>query len=144
MAYCTAADLTERMSNEELIQLTDDAGTGVPDQDMISKAIAAAQDTIDGYLRGRYPVPLVSVPGIVKNLALDLTTYTLFRRRNQLSMNEARELMYKQAISQLKDIKAGIIQLQTADQQALPPRPLFKSNKRPEDKMFSKDRLGEF
>ena len=144
MAYCTAADLTERMSNEELMQLTDDAGTGVPDQDIISKAIAAAQDTIDGYLRGRYPVPLESVPGIVKNLALDLTTYTLFKRRNQLSMNEARELMYKQAISQLKDIKAGIIQLQTADQQALPARPLFKSNKRPTDKMFGKERLGEF
>jgi len=64
------------MSNDELIQLTDDSNTGVADQDLISKAISAAQDTIDGYLRGRYPVPLASVPGIVKNIAADLAAYT--------------------------------------------------------------------
>ncbi len=144
MAYCTAADLTERMSNKELIQLTDDADAGVPNQDIISAAIAAAQDTIDGYLRGRYTVPLVSVPGIVKNMALDLTAYKLFKRRNQLSVNDARELMYKQAVSQLKDIQAGIIQLQTADKQAMPPRTLIKSNKKPSDRLFNKHRLEEF
>ncbi|MGD9642778.1 MAG: gp436 family protein [Elusimicrobiales bacterium] len=144
MAYCTAADLTERMSTDELIQLTDDAGTGVPNQDIISTAIAAAQGTIDGYLRGRYPVPLASVPGLVKNLALDLAAYKLFKRRNQLMVNEARELMYKQAVSQLKDIQAGIIILETADKKPLPPASLMRTNKRPADRMFGKDKLEGF
>jgi len=144
MAYCTASDLTERLSNDELIQLTDDVSAGVPDQGIISAAIAAAQDTIDGYLRGRYPVPLVSVPGIIKNLALDLTLYNLFRRRGQLQANESRELLYKQAVGQLKDIAAGIILLQTADKQPLPARPLPQCNKRPSDRIFTRKRLEGF
>ncbi|MCX5785670.1 MAG: DUF1320 domain-containing protein [Elusimicrobia bacterium] len=144
MDYCAAEDLTERLSNDELIQLTDDANTGVANQDIIAKAISAAQDTINGYLRGRYTVPLVSVPGIIKNLALDLTAYKLFKRRNQQFDIGARELMYKQAISQLKDIQVGIIQLETSDRAALPPASLMKTNKRPSDRIFSKRKLEEF
>ncbi len=144
MAYCTAEDLTERLSNDELIQLTDDAGTGVVNQDIVSRAISAAQDTIDGYLRGRYTVPLVSVPGLIKNIAADLTAYKLFKRRNQLVVNEAKELMYKKAVAQLKDIQAGVILLETAAGAALPPKPLMKTNKRPSDRIFDKSKLEEF
>ena len=144
MDYCAAADLAERLSNNELIQLTDDANTGVANQDLIARAISAAQDTIDGYLRGRYTVPLVSVPGIVKSIATDLAAYSLFKRRNQLQVNEAKELMYKKAMAQLKDIQAGIILLETAAGAALPPKPLMKSNKRPSDKIFDKQKLEGF
>lgn len=144
MAYCAAEDLTERLSNDELIQLTDDANTGVVDQDIVAAAITAAQDVIDGYLRGRYTVPLASVPGLIKNIALDLAAYKLFKRRNQLRINEARELMYKTAMAQLKDLQSGVLQLEKADGAPLPPRPLMKSNKRPSDRLFGKDRLEEF
>jgi phage gp36-like protein len=144
MSYCATEDLNERLSNDELIQLTDDSNTGTVDQAIVSRAIAAAQDTIDGYIRGRYAVPLVSVPGVIKNISADLAAYNLFKRRNQLAVNEARELMYKKAVTQLKDIQTGTILLETATGEALAPRPLMKTNKRTSDRQFGKDRLEEF
>ncbi len=144
MNYCAAEDLTERLSNDELIQLTDDADTGVANQDLVARAISAAQDVIDGYLQGRYTVPLVSVPGLIKNITADLAAYKLFHRRNQMQVNEGRELMYKTAISQLKQIQEGIILLNITTGETLPPKPLMKTNKTPGDRIFDKHRLNEF
>lgn len=143
MPYCTSADLLERMTNEELIQLSDDSGTGVVNPDVIATAISAAQDIIDGYLRGRYSVPLGDVPILVKNLALDLTAYRLYKRRNQLDVNDARESLYKNAISQLKDIKAGVILLELADSgAAVKPRGFYRTNH--SHKFFGDDTLRKF
>jgi Mu-like prophage protein gp36 len=143
MSYCTAADLTERMSNDELIQLTDDSGSGSVNPDVILSAIAAAQDIVDGYLRGRYSVPLATTPVVVKNLALDLTAYRLYKRRNQLSVNDAIESLYKNAVSALKDIAAGIIKLELPDTGAqIPLRGFYYTT--PKRKLFGDAELEKF
>ena len=81
MAYCTLTDLQAVIPQEDLIQLTDDLGAGVIDQVVVDALAADAAELIDGYLRGRYALPLEPVPGIVRQIAVDLTTYRLYCRR---------------------------------------------------------------
>lgn len=81
MAYCTLTDLQAVIPQEDLIQLTDDLGAGVIDTTVVDALAADAAELIDGYLRGRYALPLALVPGIVRQVAVDLTTYRLYCRR---------------------------------------------------------------
>lgn len=78
MTYCTSADYTDRYSEEELIQSTDRHGTGAVDSAVFDRAAADAAAEIDGYLAGRYPLPLASVPPILTALASDIVRYRLF------------------------------------------------------------------
>ncbi|NLO90674.1 MAG: DUF1320 domain-containing protein [Elusimicrobia bacterium] len=112
MAYCIVGDLSGRLSTAELVQLTDDAFTGAPNMDIIAQAISDAQEEIDGYLRGRYTLPLGSVPGLIKTIAVDLTAYRLYKRRKQLGSAELEEL-YKGAVSKLEKLQRGVITLPT-------------------------------
>lgn len=60
MAYCTRADLVTRYGEQELIDLTDRAGLGVTDDDVIAAAIARAEADIDGALADAGYTPPVS------------------------------------------------------------------------------------
>lgn len=143
MAYCTVDDLLRlRMSNEQLIQLTDDANTGSYNQDMVTAAIAAAQEEIDGYLRGRLALPLNPVPPLITSVASALAAYDLFRRRFNTECPDSVRADYKDAIAKLEKIQTGMITISaaaTASGQGLP-----KVNKTRRDRIFSKDRLSEY
>lgn len=79
MSYCTPQDLTDRFGAAELIQLTDRAGAAdAIDTTVLDKAISDADDTINGYLAGRYDLPLAGTPPVLVRNACDLAHYYLY------------------------------------------------------------------
>lgn len=143
MTYCTVDDLLRlRLSNEELIQLTDDAATGAYNPDRVAAAIAAAQTEIDGYLRGRLALPLNPVPSMVTDIASALAAYNLYRRRLNASCPDTVRADYKDAISKLEKIQDSRITISDADASRGPG--IYKVNKTRRDRIFGKDRLKEY
>ncbi len=118
MAYCDKADLLEQLDERELVQLTDDDGLGVVDPGVIESAITDAGGEIDGYLGGRYPVPLDPVPAIIRKLAVDIAIYNLHARR--LGPPEHREARYRNAIRFLEKVASGRIGLGASDPDPVP------------------------
>ena len=60
--YATLADMQNRFSEAELIDLSDRSGAGVMDSAVIDAALNDAKATIDGYLAARNPLPLATEP----------------------------------------------------------------------------------
>lgn len=109
MSYNALADIIGRVSEDVLIQLTDDKGLGVIDTSKVDEAITLADGEVDGYCGKRYVVPFSPVPAFVQGLALDLAVYNLFSLRE--NMPENRKARYENAIKALGDIAKGIVTL---------------------------------
>lgn len=78
MSYCTKQGLIDRYGEQEIIQLTDRGGLGVIDETVLNQAIGDADGEINGWLAGRYDLPLASVPPMLVRNACDLTRYYLY------------------------------------------------------------------
>lgn len=134
MPYILVPDLLTRFGAEELAQVAD---RGVPRQvtaellelaaagaDMsawsqsdaeavgkalanIEQAIADACSAIDGYVSGRYGVPLADPPLMVKRLASDMARYFLYDD----NAIEAIQKRYDAAIAFFRDVSAGKVTL---------------------------------
>ena len=108
MAYITQAELLDFLTLSELVQLTDDAGTGLVDSAKVTAALDAASAEIDAYAGVKYSTPLqTSVK--VKQLARDVAIYHLEKRRRTVREDTAKA--YELAIAFLKDVAAGRAQL---------------------------------
>ncbi len=109
MAYCTIAELTGRYGTPMLLQLSDRGGTYpvTPDTALFDRAIADAGALIDGYLGGRYQLPLSSVPTLVTNLALVIAIYMAHA---SVAPEKIRK-DYDDALRQLQAIAAGTMVL---------------------------------
>ncbi len=112
MPYANLQDLTDRYGEPLLIDLTDRAEvpTGSVDTDVVDRALADTDAVIDGYLAARYALPMASVPTIITDLALQIAIYKLhiFEPGEKIGND------YKAALAMLKEIGAGVIQLQVA------------------------------
>lgn len=84
MAYCIQDDLSEYISDEALVQLTDDDDSGVIDAGNVSQCITGADAEIDGYLVGVYELPFSSTPALIKEISIKLTTLRLYQRRHRV------------------------------------------------------------
>jgi phage gp36-like protein len=144
MPYCSLEDILKSIPESNIIQLTDDSGTGAIDQVKVDEAIAYAEQLINGYLRGRYPVPLSPVPELIRHLAVDLAIFHLYSRRFELEMPESMMAKYKNAIKLLEQIQKGLITLGIESADTGPGQGYYKTNKTAEDKTFSKDVLNKF
>jgi phage gp36-like protein len=110
--YCTLADIRATVPESDLIQLTDDAiSPVVVNQVNVDRAITDAGELIDGYLRGRYALPLSPVPGLLNTLAADVAIYRLYARRIKLTPPEGVTERYKNALKILEQIQADKISL---------------------------------
>lgn len=107
MPYCTQADLTQRFGAAELIQLTDLVQLGVPDAATVAQACADAAAQIDGYLAGRYALPLASVPPNLTRIACDIARYRLYENQP----TETVSIRYEAAVKYLEYIALGKIAL---------------------------------
>lgn len=121
MPYCAQADLTAPA--DDLLQLTDDEGSGEVNTDIIDQHIAIADELVDGYLRGRYPVPLDPVPGIIRVCAADITLYRLYGRRAHVEPPKDLLDRYKNALKLLETIQKGAIVLPGATAADVRPAP---------------------
>lgn len=105
MAYILQADLTEGLSESQILQLTDDEKTGANVANRVSLAITSAEGLVNGYLGARYVVPIAGpIPDIVQKWAVDIAKYFLYQRRR---VPEDVRQSYEDAISALRDVSAG-------------------------------------
>lgn len=110
MAYCTLTDIQERIPEETLIQLTDDAQNDAVDQEQVSAAIERADAEIDAWCGRRYVVPFAPVPAIARELSADLAAGLLHGRRG-VDVPEAVQVQAKAARDLLKAISKGEVQI---------------------------------
>ncbi len=116
MSYCTQTDIqNKRIPEETLIQLTDDVGVGVVDPGVVSEAIAEADDLIDGYLRGRYQLPLASVPKVLGGLSASIAAFKLYGRRPEFGTPEHVVKAHDAALKTLDKIQKGAVRLGLPD-----------------------------
>ncbi len=136
MAYSIQTDIEEQISQDELIELTDDAGSGSVDSSVVARAIADADAEIDSYCATRYSVPFDPVPVIIRKLSVDIAIYNLFARRSVLKVPEERQKRYDNAIRFLRDIAKGWISL-GADAPSEPATGKAKATRTKDDRIFT-------
>ena len=147
MEYCTIEDIETQTSTPTLIQLTSDDGQEAVNRVVALEAVLYSSTLIDGYLRGRYSLPLNTHFPLLRILAIDISIYRLYARIMRNEMPEVIETAYKNAISTLRDIQKGVISLQ-AENDLLETSSFnaqeYKTNKSILDKLFCKERMSEY
>ncbi|TNX85364.1 gp436 family protein [Acinetobacter radioresistens] len=115
--YATEADMVKRFADdiEELKLMHADAAA------TINEALQDAAEEINGYIGGRYPLPLPNVPSNLNRMACDIARYRLYY---QQPTEEVRN-RYKDAIKfleRVQDEKAHL-QIQTATNEIVDDQP---------------------
>jgi phage gp36-like protein len=110
MAYITRVDIDGKITEDELIRLTDESGTGLVDYTKVDDAIADAEAEIDSYCASLYAVPFQSpVPPMIVKVCKDITVYNIWSLKNVAP--EDCEDRYAKAVAYLKDVAKGIVEL---------------------------------
>lgn len=109
MSYATLAQLTARFGERMLIQLTDraDVPTGAIDETIVEEQLRNTDATIDGYLAGKYRLPLAEVPPLLADLAQVIAIYKL----HPFQADPKIEKDYDQALKTLLQISQGAVRL---------------------------------
>ncbi|MEA3265213.1 MAG: DUF1320 domain-containing protein [Pseudomonadota bacterium] len=112
MSYIALQQLIDRFGERLLIQLTDrdNPPSGVIDEGVVARALTDTDAVIDGYLAGRYALPLAETPPLVADLAQAIAIYKLHPYAADPKIAED----YKEAIASLKRISDGVIRLPVA------------------------------
>lgn len=76
--YCTQDDLIKRFGNDEILALSDKENDGVINVDNVALAINDATSTINGYLGGRFDLPLSTVPTVLTRICAELARFHLY------------------------------------------------------------------
>lgn len=111
MNYCSTSDIQSVIAHNDLAQLTNDLGGDTVDSTTIAEAISYVDNIIDGYLRGRYNLPLASIPDELKYLAIDFVVYRLYSRRMYTEIPSSVAEKYKNLINTLSRIQKGTFNL---------------------------------
>ena len=109
--YCEKQDLINALREKAVTDFATDV-TGDPQATIdarIDAVIVKSCDLIDGYLRGRYPLPITNVPGVVKSLAVDIALYYLASRKGirEGTPEVTLRVKFEDAVRYLRDIQAG-------------------------------------
>jgi phage gp36-like protein len=112
MTYALASDLVDRYGTPMLVDLTDraDPPAGTIDDAVVARALADTDASIDGYLLGRYVLPLTAVPDLLRDLAISIAVYKL--HRDTVSTKIGTD--YANALKTLALISSGTIRLNVA------------------------------
>jgi phage gp36-like protein len=138
MAYSTIVDLKNYMPSVYVQQLTDDSDTDKIDIEKANDVIRRADNLIDGYVRGRYPVPAsdpitLQTPALIRDLSTRIAIYYLFLRGLTQTVPDSLKLDYDMCIKTLVGIQQGKI---TPFQVGQEPS-LFRTNKNAADPVFT-------
>lgn len=112
MRYCTRADIGNAIPEMTLIQLSnDDPAAMSPNENVIEDGVRQAEELVDGYLRGRYNLPLDPVPTVLRDAVVYLTRYWLYQRRPEGALPDAVKDNRKDTIKLLESIRDGVVTL---------------------------------
>lgn len=105
MGYAQQSDLSPtRITNAELVQLTDDTNSGQVNAAVVSTVLNGASALIDSYCGQRYTLPLQPTLQLTE-LCLDIAEYKLYLRRKRMKPDVRQA--YEDALAFLKDVSAG-------------------------------------
>lgn len=109
MTYATLQQLSDRYGEEMLVLLTDreEVASGDIDMAVIGRALADTDAMIDGFLKGRYVLPLAETPPLLADIAQMIAIWKLHRHQP----NEKIEKDYKEAMTLLDRIATGKVRL---------------------------------
>lgn len=107
MPYTTQAALNARFGSAEIDALLDRSREGTPDTAALAAVIKDADALIDGYIGGKYTLPLVFVPDLLANLSADIVRFRLYDAQ---APEEVRR-RYEDALAVLKGIASGEVVL---------------------------------
>jgi len=112
MPYATQAQLIDRFGEGRLIALTDRAPIplGVIDAAVMARALADTDAVIDGYLAGRYALPLAATPALVADVAQAIALWKLHTSEPEAKVKADHDA----AMRTLREIAQGIVQLSVA------------------------------
>ncbi|HEN9575949.1 TPA: DUF1320 family protein, partial [Acinetobacter baumannii] len=107
--YATADAMIKKFGEHELIQLTDNVEPYLDgiNYDKLNAALQEANSEIDGYLMGRYKLPLQTVPPFLESLACHIARYHACT--GAMTDDDPIRTRYDDAIKKLKDISKGIV-----------------------------------
>ena len=142
--YCQLEDIQKQVYQDTLIQLTDDNQTGEINPDVIDEAIMYSSILIDGYLRGRYILPLSQTPAIISIIAVDLCIFRLYSRRFDTNMPETVKEKYAHSIKMLEQIQKGKLLLGIEPTEIPMEAREYQTNKDFRKKIFPRCRLNEY
>lgn len=100
MTYATQANLEARFGAEVAQFIAANAAS-------VAQALADADAIIDGYIAGRYSLPLASVPAILTQYACDIARYRLYSD----AASDVVQSRHKDAIAFLTRLSSGQISL---------------------------------
>ena len=108
--YAQVDDFVVRIGERESIELTDREMLGVVGEEVLLVALADSSSQIDGYLSGRYKLPLATVPQNLVRICCDLARYHL-TSKSSVTMTEEVENRYKFCLKELEQISKGVVVL---------------------------------
>jgi phage gp36-like protein len=112
MRYCTRADVGNAIPEMTLIQLSNDDPAAVsPNETVIEDGVRQAEELVDGYLRGRYNLPLDPVPTVLRDAVVYLARHWLYQRRPEGALPDAVKDSRKDTIKLLESIRDGVVTL---------------------------------
>lgn len=121
MRYCTRADIGKAIPELTLTQLSnDDPAAMLPNEEVIEDGVRQGEELVDGYLRGRYNLPLDPVPTVLRDAVVFLTRYWLYQRRPEGAIPDAVKDSRKDTIKLLESIRDGVVSLGMPSGQAAP------------------------
>lgn len=112
--YCTTDDLRTAQPEIRLVETTDDAHpneTGEFAETIAQEIIVLSCGIIDGFLEGRYALPLPVVPAILRSIAVSLTLHGLYERIGAAGEGSDMATRYKRAMDLLRLIGKGEVSL---------------------------------
>lgn len=139
MDYCTSDDIEIQIGKNSLVQLTNDDNTQqTVDSVVVEEALIYSSTLIDGYLRGKYNLPLNTQFPLLRVIAIDICIYKLYSRRIYTDMPETISENYKNAIRTLEQLKKGVITLETSESTEVKTSGEYRTNKTELDRIFNK------
>lgn len=143
MRYCTRQDIGQAIPEMTLLQLSnDDPAAEQPNESVIEEAVRQAEELVDGYLRGRYVLPLDPVPTVLRDAVVYLARHWLYQRRPEGVVPDAVKDSRKDTIKLLETIRDGVVTLGMPSGQAAPEPGEVKVRSRRQQ--FSDDLWGRY
>lgn len=85
------------------------------EDDAIEVFIAAADDTIDGYIAAAVALPFTDTPKLITSISTDITVRNLWAQTQAKALPEHVKLDYENAIKLLLQIAKGTLKLSAGD-----------------------------
>lgn len=136
--YATADDFVLRIGEQQAIELTDRDRTGEINQQVLAVALTDSSSQIDGYLLGRYTLPLASIPDNLIRICCDIARYRLVSMSEVTTTDEIIE-RYKLSLKELEQIASGKISLGIASNEVQAEDSVGVMFSNPGNRIFSRD-----